>query len=290
LVADMALNAAREPVTSSNGTKPVQAQATAAEQLEAARVALRALQLRLKPEHPDMIRAEKVVGDLEHKAAAEELNRPVGTGIVPARSTLAPADLGRLSDMQAERESLDRRVALNQAEEVRLQRLLSGYRAKVEAAPRREAESTELMRDYETLDEQYRTLLGRSQQARIAADLERRQIGEQFKLIDPARLSERPISPNRLRLNTMGAMSGLAIGLVLLALIEYRNTTFRTEDDFALSLALPVLAVIPAMITRRERQRTRRRRLVAMSASLVAMTGAVAVIVWKMDDIASWVR
>lgn len=284
----LALSAAKGPVTSSDGTEPVQA--TAAERLEAARAALRALQLRLKPEHPDMIRAERVVGELEQKAAAEELNGPVGTGIVPARSTLAPADQKRLSDMQAERESLDRRIALNQAEEVRLRRVLSEYGAKVEAAPGREAEATELMRDYDTLDEQYRTLLGRTQQSKIAADLERRQIGEQFKLIDPARLPERPISPNRVRLNMMGAMAGLAIGLVLIALLEYRNTSFRTEDDVALSLALPVLAVIPAMITRRERQRTRRRRLVAISASVVAMTGAVAVIVWKMDDIASWVR
>ncbi|MBM2812993.1 MAG: tyrosine kinase [Chloroflexi bacterium] len=285
----LAFSAAREPVTSSNGTEPVQV--PAANRLEAARVALRALQLRLKPEHPDMIRAERAVRELEQRAAAEELNAPVGTGIEPARSAgLAPVDQKRLSDMRAERESLDRRIALNQAEEVRLQRVLSEYGARVEAAPGREAEETEMMRDYDTLDEQYRTLLGRTQQSKIAADLERRQIGEQFKLIDPARLPELPISPDRASLNTMGAMAGLAIGLALIALLEYRNTSFRTDDDVTLSLALPVLAVIPAMITRREHQRTKRRRRLAMSASLVAMTGAVAVIVWKMDDIANWVR
>jgi peptidoglycan/LPS O-acetylase OafA/YrhL len=146
------------------------------------------------------------------------------------------------------------------------------------------------MRDYDSLDAQYRSLLDRVQQSRIAADLERRQIGEQFRLIDPARLPVRPYSPNRIRLNMMGAMGGLAFGLALLVLIEYRDTTFRTEDDFTLSLALPVLAVIPAMITRPERRRVKRRRLVAVSASVVLMAGAVAVIVWKMDAIANWVR
>ena len=44
-----------------------------------------------------------------------------------------------------------------------------------------------------------------------------------------------------------------------------------------------MLAVIPAMITRPERERAKQRRLVAMSASVVAMMGAIAVIVWKMD-------
>ena len=63
------------------------ADATAAEQLEAARTAMRALQQRLKPEHPDMVRAERLVRDLEEKAAAEELYSPVGTGVVNATAT-----------------------------------------------------------------------------------------------------------------------------------------------------------------------------------------------------------
>jgi len=263
---------------------------TAAGQLESARTALRGLQLRLKPDHPDVIRAMRIVRELEEKAAAEELNAPVGVGVMSARSTMAPADLKRLSEMQAERESLDRRIAQGQEEAARLQRVLADYRARVEAAPGREAEATELMRDYETLDAQYRTLLGRSEQSRIAADLERRQIGEQFRLIDPARVPERPISPDRVRLNIMGAMAGLALGFALIALVEYRDTSFRTEDDFTVSLALPVLAVIPSMIARSDRRKVKKRRLITVTASLVAAASTIAVIVWKIDDIANWVR
>jgi uncharacterized protein involved in exopolysaccharide biosynthesis len=237
-----------------------------------------------------MIRAERAVAELEEKAQAEELNSPVGTGVVDASATLSQADLTRLSGMQSERESLERQIALNQAEEVRLQAELKRQREKVALAPSREAEATELMRGYDALDQQYRQLQTRSQQARIAADLERRQIGEQFRLLDPARLPVRPFSPDRLRLNLMGAMAGFGLGIALLALIEYRDTSFRTDDDFTVSLALPVLAVIPAMITRPERARARRRKLVTVSASVVAMLGAIAVIVWKIDDITRWVR
>jgi len=287
-IADLvAISATRAPVA---GPSQQDAEPTAAERLEAARVELQALRQRLKPEHPDMVRTERAVLELEEKAAAEELNSPVGTGVVNASAALSQADLTRLSAMQAERESLERRMALNEAEEVRLQRELVSLRAKVAVAPAREAEATELMRDYESLDEQYRTLLGRAQQSRIAADLERRQIGEQFRLIDPATLPVRPFSPDRFRLNMMGAMAGLGFGLALIALIEYRDTSFRTEDDFTVSLALPVLAVIPAMITRPERQRAKRRRVMTVSASVVVMVAAIAVIVWKIDDIANWVR
>jgi polysaccharide chain length determinant protein (PEP-CTERM system associated) len=285
----MALGAAafREQGPSSKAT---QAPPTAASQLEAARGALQDLQVRLKPEHPDLIRTQRVVRELEDKAAAEELSGPVGVGVGATQSVLAPADQKRLAEMQAEHESLERRIAGSRAEEVRLQAVLSNYRTKVEAAPNRETEETDLMRDYSTLQGQYQALLDRSQQSRIAADLERRQIGEQFRLIEPARLPERPVSPDRVRLNILGALAGLGIGLALIALVEYRNTSFRTDDDVALSLSLPVLAVIPIMSTRRERQRRRRRRRLAISASLVAMTAALAGAMWMMDDLTTLVR
>ena len=270
-----------------NGTPPPP---PIAEQLERARVGLRALELRLKPEHPDVIRAKRVVTELEEKAATEELNSPIGTGLLPSRPPLAPADLTRLSQMQAERESLDRRIAASRTEEARLQKVLADYRTRVEAAPQRESQEVELTRDYGTIKQQYETLLVSTQQSRIAADLERRQIGEQFKLIDAARLPERPISPDRTRMNVMGAIVGLVVGLALIGLIEYRNTTFRTDEDITLSLALPVFAVIPAMTTRRERQTRRRRWVVAVSASVAITTAAVAVLVWKMDAIIAWVR
>ena len=276
----------------SGGRRGQPAPTSAGDQLEAARVALRALLLRLKPEHPDVIRAQRAVRELEQKAAAEELNAPVGIDIAAAAAAagLSPTDQKRLSEMQAERESLDRRIALNRAEESRLQGILSSYRSRVEAAPTREAEETELMRDYTGLQEQYATLLARSQQSQVAADLERRQIGEQFKLIDPARVPERPISPNRQRLNMLGALAGLGFGLALIVLLEYRNTTFRIDDDVTVSLALPVIAVIPAMMTRRERRFAKRRRLVAISASVAVMTVTLAVVAWKIDAIVRWVR
>lgn len=263
---------------------------TATAQLQEAQAALRGLQLRLKAEHPDVIRAQRVVRELEEKARVEELSAPVGVDALLARPSLSANDQKRLSEMQAERESLDRRLMLGRAEEARLQKVLSDYRSKLELAPTRESEEIELTRDYATMQEQYQTLLTRSQQSRIAADLERRQIGEQFRLIDAARLPERPISPDRPRLNMLGALAGLALGLGLIALLEYRDQSFRTDDDIALSLSLPVVAVIPAMSTLRERERTKHRRLVALSASVVAVTGAIAVIVWMMDDIAAWVR
>jgi uncharacterized protein involved in exopolysaccharide biosynthesis len=60
--------------------------------------------------------------------------------------------------------------------------------------------------------------------AAIAASLERRVIGAQFRILDPARLPGRPVGPNRLRVAAMGALVGLAVGLVLVVLRRSSNT------------------------------------------------------------------
>ena len=91
--------------------------------------------------------------------------------------------------------------------------------------------------------------------------LERRQIGEQFNLLDAARLPERPFSPNRILISLFGILGGLAVGLGLIALLEYRDSTFKTDSELAGVLALPVLAVVPLMRSDAERRAEFRKRL-----------------------------
>jgi hypothetical protein len=191
--------------------------------------------------------------------------------------------------MQAEMETLDRRLTAREGNEQKLRHNLAAYQARVDAAPGRESEMIELMRDYETIKNSYTELLRKSETSKLAVNLERRQIGEQFKIIDGARLPERPISPNRPRLIGLGAALGLGLGLALVGLLEYRDSTMKTEGDIMVALALPVLALIPAMVTKAEEvARIRRRRLIALSsvAGLVMIAGAAA---WKLQLFERWV-
>jgi hypothetical protein len=132
--------------------------------------------------------------------------------------------------------------------------------------------------------------LMKSQEAQVAANVERRQIGEQFKVIDPARVPERPYSPDRVRLNGAGAIGGLLLGMAMVALIEFRNSTFRTEQDILTVLALPVLATVPVIFTAGERRMANRKRLVmaciSVSFLLLGATGAA----WKFRSVLMWWR
>ena len=175
---------------------------------------------------------------------------------------------------------LDRQLATKQAEERRLRGLLGTYQGRVEATAGRESELTGLMRDYETLRKNYDSLLAKQEDSKVAAALEERAIGEQFSTIDQARLPEKPISPNRPMINLIGAAVGLGLGLGLVAFLEYRDNSFRTDDEVVRILALPVMAVIPVMLSRAERRKQRRQALIVGSSIIFVIVAGAVGAVW----------
>ncbi len=251
----------------------------AAAQLRQAEADLRALELKLKPEHPDVINQKRRVAELQKLADAELAGQPVSDQ--PAAAP--PSEIARrnrLQDAKATLDKLDQQLASKTAEEQRLRGIMKEYQKRIEAAPGRETELIELMRDYGTIQQSYSSLLSKKEESQIAANLERRQIGEQFKILDPARLPERPSSPNRPRLYLLGAISALAFGFACAAGAEYFDRSMRSEEDVRMALNLPVLATIPLL--RSQKAPTGYFRA-ALAASLggAAIVGAAA-IVWRL--------
>jgi hypothetical protein len=115
--------------------------------------------------------------------------------------------------------------------------------------------------------------------------LERRQIGEQFRILDAARPPVRPAGITRLRLNGAGAALGLFLGIALAALLELRDTTFRSEQEVLDVFKLPVVALVPYVMTDRDRSSGRRRQLVASAAvtvvGIAGIIGAWSLELWK---------
>ena len=249
------------------------------QQLAAARGTLSQLELRLKPEHPDIGRMKRIVRDLEKRAEQEALEAPLSGGGAPR----TPAELvrrNRTRQLQLDAETLTKTIAYKDAEEQRLRRMASSYQSRAEAAPSRETELIELTRDYDTLRELYTSLLSKSEQSNLAVNLESRQIGEQFRVLDAARVPERPFSPNRLRLNSMGTLGGVALGLGFIFLLEWRDTSLKSDGDVRIVTGLPVLAYIPILVTRTDRQKAKRRRLLTGAAVAVLTGVAVATAYW----------
>jgi hypothetical protein len=73
-------------------------------------------------------------------------------------------------------------------------------------------------------------------------------------------------------INAIGAALGLFVGLALVALLELRDSSFRTEAEIATLLTLPVLALIPVVETPADVTARSRRRVLASVAGLVVVS------------------
>ena len=255
--------------------KPEPSEAPPEQKLDAAREALQSALARLKPDHPDVLAARRLVDRLERELE----NAPVGGA---ARPTSEAVRKLRAKQFQSEIDAVDRQIAAKEADASRLKSQIEEYQRRVDAAPSRESEMTELMRDYKTLQDMYTSLLAKKEDSKLSANLERAQAGEQFKILDPARVPEKPFSPNRPQILAFGAVIGLVLGLGLAMLLEFRDTSIRSEDEVVRVLALPVLALVPLVATSYDARR-RRRRVVGVTIALVLVAGiSGAVAAWKL--------
>jgi polysaccharide chain length determinant protein (PEP-CTERM system associated) len=237
---------------------------------------LAGLLLRLKPEHPDVIRAKRLIADTEKAIGLSQgaVTTEDGAIIDPG----AAVRTARIAQVRLQIDNIDKEIGRKTAEQDKLKLQIQTLQKRVENEPTRESELISLTRDYDTSRATYQSLLARREEAGIAADLERQQVGQQFKTLDPARLPEKPSGPNRQRINMIAAGAGLALGIALTVLLEIRDQSFRNAVEIVPVLSLPVLASVPAIMTRTERVRARRLVLAVMTLflTLLGSGGAVA--------------
>lgn len=278
------VQAAPLPVPVATGGAPNPALQSTGMQLETAQANLQLFKQRYTPDHPDVRALERTVKELQAKLE-EEAKRPADA---PAQRPLSPSEVTRaqrIKDLNGQLETVDRQIVAHEAQEVGLRQTLADYQAKVEVLPTRESELVELTRDYSTLQESYAILLKKREDSQLAANLERRQVGEQFKILDPASLPERPYNESERTNALLGStLGGLVLGIAMIGFLELRDSSFKREEDVLRVLTLPVLALVPIVISAPDRQlRRRRKRLMVAGVAVLMIVGwAAAVVLWKL--------
>jgi len=249
---------------------------SAQQQLAEARASLAELELRYQADHPDVARARRLVLTQQQRADAEAASLRARSdppnSAVPV--SVSPQQGERLRQSLAEIESLDRQIAFKESEERRLRSGVEEYQRRIEAVPGLESAWTSLTRDYDTQQAAYKELLSKSTAAKVSADLEHEEIGERFRIVDPARVPVHPLASLRGRYNAGGFALGLLFGAGLAFLLEWRDATFRSDSDVFDVLGLPVLASIPRVETAAEVALKQRRRLLVSSVGAVCVAAA----------------
>jgi hypothetical protein len=208
--------------------------------------------------HPDVIEAKAQLELLrvQVERAKEEGN---GAGSFAEHSAAANAERARLRWVHAQQEI----TALEKGFE-EIQVLLAETHAVAE-------QLDALQREYRHLSQSYQDFSRRRLEAGVQADLERRQLGEQFRVLEAAFLAPAPTSPNRLMIVVIGAVFGLALGGGLGIVLEAADGSVHDARQLQQSLDLPVLASIPEISLEADRRRQRRVRIrtAALTSALV---------------------
>jgi polysaccharide chain length determinant protein (PEP-CTERM system associated) len=145
--------------------------------------------------------------------------------------------------------SLDELKAQGKIKEAQLSRIsneMKRLEQRIGNTPIREQELLLLERDYGNMQQNYKHLNEKRLSAKISENLDKRQKGERFRVLDPANLPTRPEGLPRGIIAFGGVGVGVGLGLGLAFLLDLLSPTFRRSDDVEVSLGFPLLATIPS--------------------------------------------
>ena len=200
---------------------------TLEQQLSSAEAQLVGLQGRYTDTHPDIVKVKRDIALLRQKI--DEQNQIVPAPPKPEKDTKAAFAPPQIQQLRAQLRMIDDRSRDKQKEATQLQQQIKIYQARIQLSPVVEEEYKEITRDYQTALGFYNDLLRKKNDSEMATNLERRQQGEQFRVLDPANLPEKPTSPKRPVYAASGLGAGLGLGLLLALLMEMKDKSLRTE-------------------------------------------------------------
>lgn len=240
-----------------------------------------ALEARYTDDHPDVIRMRDTIAKLQ--AARKEAT---GTRQEEVLTEADPTLRRQVQSIEAEARGMRGEIARVSAE-------FKAYQQRVEETPKREQELLSLNRDYRNLKDLYDSLLKRKLEAEIAVSMEKKQQGEQFRVIDPAKEPQLPIKPNVPKLILVTLVLALAFGLSFAYLIEMTDTSYRTPEELESDLGVPVVLTMPMRYTQAEVARRKKRQILAgVSVGVGFVVSAILIVVATkgMDSALSYVK
>ena len=214
---------------------------TLEQQLIALQAHLTTLQSSYTDDYPDVIKAKNDIAALQKKIADSEGSGKSSQTKSPKIST-EPAQIQQLRTLVHNDDLI---ITSKAKEQEQIRKQIGLYQERIQSSPAVEQQYKELTRGYQTALESYNELQKKRDDSEMAVNLERKQEGEQFVVLDPANLPDKPSFPNRQLFALGGFGGGLGLGLAIAFLLELKDSSFKTERDVEFALNLPVLAMVP---------------------------------------------
>jgi protein tyrosine kinase modulator len=216
---------------------------TAEQQLILLQDQFASLLARYTAEHPDVIKLKNQIEELKKHMAEAPKTSGQGSGSTRASAIESP----QMQQLRAKLRQDEVSIFGLTKRQNQIQDQIRQLQARIQASPVVEQQFKEITRSHQTALDFYNDLLKKHEQSAMASDLEHQQQSEQFRVLDPPSLPEKPSFPKKSYFAGGGLGGGLVLGLGLLYLIAFNDKSMHTERDVELFLKLPVLAMVPML-------------------------------------------
>ena len=215
-----------------------------ADRLAVAQQELVAARAKYSDDHPDVKRLRREIAQLTSEASASSTNAPTNPAYIQLQSQINAATIEV------------RELAVRRAD---ISAQLSSAQGAVSLSPRLEEQYTDLVRDYEVIKTQYEQMRGQQATAELRSKVAGSAAAETYVLINPARVPEDPVQPDRLALMFLGMVLAIAAGLGAAFLLNAADSTVRGSADVAMLSGAEPFAHVPVIRSQTElrRQRTK---------------------------------
>jgi succinoglycan biosynthesis transport protein ExoP len=243
------------------------------EQLDTLRTKLADLTTRYTDRYPEVqevkseiAKAEKaraqLLASLKSKADAKDGEQDNG-----AQALTDPAQNSAVLQLQSQLRANQAEVANREQAITDLKSRIDSYQARLSEEPAVEQQLADLTRGYEQSKVNFDDLLKKENDSQMATSMEQMQEGERFTMIDPPSLPLTPDFPNRLKMCGAGFGAGLALGLVVVAGLEFFDDRMHGDKDIQNLLPVAIIAEVPEIVTPSDLRREKRRMMLGWATA-----------------------
>jgi uncharacterized protein involved in exopolysaccharide biosynthesis len=230
-------------------------------------------------DHPDVVRLTHLVAELQKELAAVPSAASAAISRDHADNPIYIQVKGQLDSLSVERQSAETKRDMLRAK-------LDEYERRMAQAPAVERDYRELARELESAQLKYQQIRAKQGDVQVSENLETERKGERFTMIEPPLPPEKPVAPNRFLILAAGFVLSVGLGLGAAFLREQLDPSIRGFGDVRSLLSVAPLAMIPPILTVKERRAHRnvvRYSWAGVFVGLVATTLLVHVFVSPLD-------
>lgn len=165
-------------------------------------------------------------------------------GLRNERDAVAARQSQRITDRR-QIETLEEQIATLAAQRAALDASRSEIRGLLLLAPEVDRRLSAFERNLDQVQDQFEAVTRRLAEARTAMDVEQRQQGETFTLLERAMEPDYPVSGGRRKLAVAGALASLMLGVGLAFVMDMLNPVLRTRAQVERELDLTPIVAIP---------------------------------------------